>query len=247
MSEQIQAWWAQRNDGGHPESSEDWLARYAHELSCLFPKGGTLVDVGCGSAQLLTHLAPNYERVIGIDYSPSMLAAARDRVARFGLTNVQLELGNACRFPATVSRADLIISCAVAQYLTPDDIRQHLRECRRVLSPSGVVGICEIPWVNLRWPYRLGMLDEGRSYGWLRTQARRLRSFLRYCWHDWRGRPLADSIGYWHSRREIQELAAEAGFDCQLFTCWHYSSQYRFHARLASAGERSSVACESDR
>ena len=50
------------------------------------PTGGRVVDAGCGSgrvAEVLLDRRPDVS-VVGLDASPSMLAAARDRLGRFG-------------------------------------------------------------------------------------------------------------------------------------------------------------------
>jgi SAM-dependent methyltransferase len=238
MREKYQAWWSSKQDAGHRFQTEDWFEKNANELSCLFPKGGTLVDVGCGNAQLLTYLAPHYDQVVGIDFTPSMLEVARKRVEAFGLKNVRLELGDACQFPAAVSRADLILSNQVAQNLAAAEIRLHLQECNRVLAPLGAVGICGVPWLNLRnWYYSGGrhrVLGRLSALEGLRTLRRRGGLFLSRL----RGEVMADGIGLWYSREEIGAIASAAGFDCDTVTAWHY--EYRFHARLRRRGKPSS-------
>jgi ubiquinone/menaquinone biosynthesis C-methylase UbiE len=159
MREYYRAWWASKQEGAHRYQTEDYLEQLAYEVLCLFPQGGILIDVGCGSAQLLAHLAPHYDEVIGIDYSPSMLEAARQRLDAFGLKNVRLELGDACQFPPSVSRADVILSNGVVQYLDPEEVHLHLRECRRVLSPTGTVGMCVIPETVARLQSIVSLFD----------------------------------------------------------------------------------------
>jgi SAM-dependent methyltransferase len=229
MREQCKVWWASKKDAFHRQRSEVWLKQNAYELLCLFPHGGTLLDVGCGNAQLLTYLAPHYDKVIGIDFSPGMLEAARQRVEAFGLKNVHLESGDACQFPASVSHADVILSSHVVQDLDPAEVRLHLQECSRVLTPSGAVGLCGIPWVNLRDWYYSGGVQLPPSTG-IRQSLRAMRRYLHLRWQQCRGVVKADGIGCWYGRDEIVRIAKSEGFDCHIVHAWYY--EHRFHARL---------------
>jgi ubiquinone/menaquinone biosynthesis C-methylase UbiE len=228
LQEQYRAWWSSKRDALNKSSAEDWSSESAHELICLFGKGGTLLDVGCGNALLLAYLAPHFDEVVGIDYSPSMLEAATQRLQDFHVRNTRLEVGDACSFPPSVVHADVILSNGVAQHLSPGEISRHLRECRRVLRPGGCVGICSIPWATLRKPFTLGALRDpapeaslGRTLGSL---GRRLHLRLT----DFRGD--FSPMGRWYGREEVRSIADSEGFDCEIVSSWFF--EYRFHARL---------------
>src|SRR5438132_11402663 len=62
-------------------------------ISRLLPRGGTLLDLGCGSGRLLARLAHGRPdiRVIGIDLSEPMLETGRQLLEREGL-NDRVEL-----------------------------------------------------------------------------------------------------------------------------------------------------------
>jgi cyclopropane-fatty-acyl-phospholipid synthase len=248
MREQCRAWWSSKQDALHRYRTEDWLEGNAHELLCLFPLGGTLIDVGCGDAQLLTYLAPRYDEVIGIDFSPSMLKKAAERLNAFGIKNARLELGDACQFPSSVSHADVILSNGVAQNLDPEEIAIHLQECRRVLNPAGSVGLCGIPWVNLRMPFLSGALMEPPPKNGVRRSLSVIRRRLQLQWAERQGNVMADGMGRWYGRDQIHGLATAEGFDCHMVSSWY--SEYRFHARLrypvsAAARRRSHHVCPS--
>jgi ubiquinone/menaquinone biosynthesis C-methylase UbiE len=219
-------YWSTRTNGGHRHSEEEWLRRYAEEILLLVPGGGVLVDVGCGAGEITTYLAPHFDRVWAFDFSESMLEAARQRIRSRALSNIELRLGCAEKFPAEITEADVVLSVGVVQYLRKQEILQHLRECHRVLSPGGTAGVFWIPEKNVKWLSRLGGL-QGDGIGfwaflvrWLRYNARALRS----------NGPCPDGIGSWYSKQEIETIARQARFRSTFVNCWHY--EYRFNAIL---------------
>jgi SAM-dependent methyltransferase len=53
--------------------------------------GGPILDVGCGTGRVTFHLAGRGLRVVGVDFSPSMLKRARERAAHHDLDPARLE------------------------------------------------------------------------------------------------------------------------------------------------------------
>jgi cyclopropane-fatty-acyl-phospholipid synthase len=224
-----QKYWSQKTDGMHRHSKEEWFDKYSSELLAMLPCGGTLLDVGCGSCQVTTYLASKYEQVLAVDFSETMLMAGRQRTERLGITNVRLLSGTAQRFPQAISRADVILSYGVLQYLTLSDLVQHLHECRRVLTRDGMVCAALIPNVALREIYYKGKLApsqghlRGQLKSWIALTRRRVKGFLEkdFLW---------DGIGNWFSQADIEQAAKEAGFEVEFRNSWFY--EYRFHALL---------------
>jgi cyclopropane-fatty-acyl-phospholipid synthase len=221
--------WIGKTDAGHRYSTEEWLSKYASEFLAMIPSGGILLDVGCGACQLTTYFAEEFDKVYAVDFSETMLATARQRVDGCGLTNVSLLSGTAQKFPEAVHEADVILSCGVVQYLTLPDFREHLHECRRVLSKGGMVCVAMIPNLALKELYYSKILghNEGDYVGRLRTWIElRRRHVLAYL----RGDLLWDAIGNWFSQRDVAIAASDAGFDVEFRNSWFY--EYRFHALL---------------
>lgn len=229
MSEEFRNYWQNKTDSGHRFKDEFWYSKLAEELLHLFPVRGTLLDVGCGDAKILTHLAPHFDNVIGIDISDVMLGQAKKRVNECGISNIRFEQADACHFPDSVGKADLILSYGVAQYLEPKEISGYLRECKRVLNQGGMVGICTIPWANLKYLYRLkGLRDKALS-----PQRAILRYYLhipRMIYSRIKRGVMADGIGLWYTHNQIKDIACAEGFNCEIVTSWYY--EYRFHAIL---------------
>jgi len=63
-------------------------------------KGDDLViDLGCGTGQLATPIAPHVRAVIGVDPEPDMLARARSAAQDQGVTNVAWMVGSDSDLP----------------------------------------------------------------------------------------------------------------------------------------------------
>jgi ubiquinone/menaquinone biosynthesis C-methylase UbiE len=112
--------------------------------------GATVADVGCGNGAYLAELARRgfAGRVLGLDLSPGMLAAARDRLSAVGgparspvdgLGAVTLIAADATALPLPDGVADLTLAMHML-YHVPDP-SQAVRELRRVTRPGGRVAI----------------------------------------------------------------------------------------------------------
>jgi ubiquinone/menaquinone biosynthesis C-methylase UbiE len=105
--------------------------------------GETVLDVGCGAGQhleVLRALAGAEGRVIGIDYSPRMLARADELVRRHGWDNVELRRGDASRpgFEQT-DLAAAFADAALASFAMSamPDVRAVAGNVRTALRPGG--------------------------------------------------------------------------------------------------------------
>src|SRR5512139_968270 len=83
-----------KTHGGHRYSSEEFLAMEAREKLFHLDGGKTLLDFGCGSAELLAYYSPEYEQLVGVDFSPSMLGEASKRISEKKCNNIDLILAN---------------------------------------------------------------------------------------------------------------------------------------------------------
>jgi ubiquinone/menaquinone biosynthesis C-methylase UbiE len=100
------------------------------------PRGGTVLDVGCGTGTFAIAFAaerPDAE-VIGIDGDPQILALAK---AKEGAGRVSWKEGLAGELPFEDGSADVVTMSLVLHHLLPDQKREALAEIRRVLRPGG--------------------------------------------------------------------------------------------------------------
>ena len=95
-------------------------------------------DLGCGTGQVSSALAPFVQRVIGVDSSAAMLQAAKRRLA--GFDNVDLRRGEVETLPIDDGRLDLAVLMLVLHHVP--EPHKALSDVARVLKPGGriVVG-----------------------------------------------------------------------------------------------------------
>ncbi len=111
-------------------------------LDMLPPQMGKLLDIGTGTGQMLELLAPRISSGIGLDASRAMLALARARLSRPGLTHCTVRLGDMYRLPMPDSVFDHVVMQMVLHYA--EDPKAALAEAIRVLRPGGRLVIVDL-------------------------------------------------------------------------------------------------------
>ena len=112
--------------------------------------GQRVLDVGCGTGDLLVLIAKRHPdvEVIGLDPDPKALTRARRKLDRAGLS-AQLDQGFSDELPYQDRSLDRVFSSFMFHHLGSDEKAKTLAEIRRVLNPAG----------------RLHLLDFGGSTG----------------------------------------------------------------------------------
>ncbi len=111
-------------------------------LALLPQQMGRLLDVGTGTGQLLELLAPRITSGTGVDASRAMLALARARLSRPGLTHCAVRLGDMYRLPMQDASFDHVVMQMVLHYA--EDPAAALAEAARVLRPGGSLVIVDL-------------------------------------------------------------------------------------------------------
>jgi SAM-dependent methyltransferase len=104
------------------------LARFEKHFGCL-PRGRAL-DHGCGVGRLSLTLAREFDRVVGLDVSPSMLAEARENAGRSKATNLQFALAD----------DDLSKAAGAFDFVNSYMVLQHVRVRRGLAILSRLIG-----------------------------------------------------------------------------------------------------------
>ena len=127
--------------------------RASHALLRPWIEGGGLgrvLDVGCGTGDLLPLLRGRIEAYVGIDLSAEMLKVARPKADRRDVP-VGLAAADAGALPLRNAAFDTATSVSVLHYW--DDAGQGLAEIRRVLRPGGRLLLLD--WLRDPLPMRL--------------------------------------------------------------------------------------------
>jgi ubiquinone/menaquinone biosynthesis C-methylase UbiE/DNA-binding transcriptional ArsR family regulator len=99
----------------------------------LVPDAWVVGDLGCGTGVTAAALAPYVARVIGVDGSAEMLAAAASRLGRF--ENVELRRGTLEALPIDDAALDAALMMLVLHHLPSP--AEALAEAARVIKPGG--------------------------------------------------------------------------------------------------------------
>jgi SAM-dependent methyltransferase len=108
-------------------------------------KGDTVIDLGSGAGNdcfVARHETGPEGKVIGIDFTPEMIAKARQNAEKLGLNNVEFREGDIDAMPVSDEVADVIVSNCVLN-LIPNKSKV-IQEIFRVLKPGGHFSISDI-------------------------------------------------------------------------------------------------------
>jgi ArsR family transcriptional regulator len=102
-------------------------------LAALLPREWTVADLACGAGDLTLRLAPRVAKVIAVDASRAMLAAARRRAK--GRTNVEFRRGDLAALPIPDGSCDAALLVLALTHVA--DPAAALAEMARILGPGG--------------------------------------------------------------------------------------------------------------
>ena len=134
FGERVREWAANYSDL-EPRSldSQNLLSRHRFSLEMVesaVPCGSRILDVGCGTGEMVAKLTERGYEVWGVDLAEPMIAYAS---RRYG--SGRFRIGDIEKIPFDDSMFDAVVCLGVIEYLVDD--AQALKEIRRVLKPGG--------------------------------------------------------------------------------------------------------------
>jgi arsenite methyltransferase len=107
--------------------------------------GHTVLDLGSGAGNdcfVARSLAGPDGRVIGVDFTPEMIAKAKENAKKLDFQNVEFRQGDIEKLPLSACMVDVVVSNCVLN-LVPDK-KQAFEEVMRVLKPGGHFSISDV-------------------------------------------------------------------------------------------------------
>ena len=108
-----------------------------------------VADIGTGTGTLAAELCRLGLRVIAIDHSKRMLAAAAANLETQQLDGVELRLGEAGNLPLEAGEVDAALAHMVLRYLPSP--AEAIREMARVVAPGGAVVVVDFVQHEHEW------------------------------------------------------------------------------------------------
>jgi ArsR family transcriptional regulator len=115
-----------------------------------------MLDIGTGTGRMLELLADRYERALGVDLSPAMLAVARANLERAGIAHARVRVGDIANLPVLRESFDLVTIHQVLHFL--DDPAAAIAEAAAALAPGGRLLVVDFA------PHALEFLREDQAH-----------------------------------------------------------------------------------
>ena len=135
---EARAWISWARAPGHDSY---WRFHRDQFLTLVPPPGGLTLDLGCGEGRLSRDLTALGHRVIGIDASPTLIAAAREADPAG-----DYRCADGAKLPLSDGACDVVIAFMSLQDI--DDLAGATREIARVLAPGGCACIALVHPLN---------------------------------------------------------------------------------------------------
>jgi ubiquinone/menaquinone biosynthesis C-methylase UbiE len=132
----FQAWYGRMEDSDHYASAflygRKKIDNLLHQWLASLPKGGKVLDVGCGTGEQIRLIRELGYEVSGVEPAPAM----RQKAIANNPTS-QIVDGSITALPFEDDSFDGVLCIEVLRYLHRDDITKSYQEMLRVLSPGG--------------------------------------------------------------------------------------------------------------
>lgn len=145
-------YWKRKTCGEHRSQDECFLAREAKEKLFHLDGGNSLLDFGCGSADLFAYYSLVYSINVGVDFSSQMLAKAQMRLKDFDVTSDVLLLNaddsTVCeQLESRLGKTymfDRITAGQVIQYLDKRQVEQFICNSITCLNKGGLICLFDV-------------------------------------------------------------------------------------------------------
>ena len=100
----------------------------------------SMLDVGCGTGELVVEMAAKGVQATGIDFSPEMIRACEEK-RRAGAAAARFHCCSVFEYRAEDESEALISALGFIEYISPAELRDFLGFAQRVLRPGGALAV----------------------------------------------------------------------------------------------------------
>jgi len=101
----------------------------------------SILDVGCGTGELVIEMAEKGLQATGIDFSPEMIRACEEKRAAEGAQNARFQCCSVFDYDAGEESEALVSALGFIEYISPEELRQFLAFSHRVLRNGGALAV----------------------------------------------------------------------------------------------------------
>ncbi|HIH75016.1 MAG TPA: class I SAM-dependent methyltransferase [Methanosarcina sp.] len=232
MSREKDFWvefFADRRNGGHRSSAEEFISSEAKEKLFHLDGGKTLLDFGCGAGELLVYYSPEYEKMVGVDFSASMLEEASKRIMERKCGNISLiQADDKTVWEKLDSSFDRITAAGVIQYLTYQEIDNFILNSSNYLNKDGKIVLFDILDPRLYPLWKIGLFSQ--DTGFLNILRKAGFEFKNMISARAKNRPV-NILGYSHSPDKLKKIVNKHDFEMTCVQSMYY--EYKFHAIIS--------------
>lgn len=152
--------------------------------------GSTVLDIGCGNARNMIPFKDKFD-LTGIDKSEGMIKIAKEFSKKNNI-KAEFHVSDAKALPLDDNSIDNAISIAVYHHFSPEEIKDVLKELRRILKPDGEAFITF--WNRLQKKFILKRSDQKISW----TRRKDDKTYYRYyhLYTPWKIRKIIERAGF---------------------------------------------------
>jgi len=108
----------------------------------LLQRGSRVLDVGCGTGELLIEAGRRGVRGVGVDTNRAMLAVAQEKSRKRNLgRRVEFKLGNALNLDSVKDSFDIVVSTLLISELQENELQKFIHAVSNHVKSGGIVAI----------------------------------------------------------------------------------------------------------
>tara|TARA_B110001452_G_scaffold149371_1_gene124319 strand:+ start:6036 stop:6770 length:735 start_codon:yes stop_codon:yes gene_type:complete len=227
--------WDGLEDSGHTFNTLDWYKKYAEEMIPYFSKRDIVLDCGCGSGEMITSAAKYFNKIIGVDFSQSMLDKAKQIIKLNNVDNIELLCANFTEIDEySKQKVNGIYNNGVLQYIHFDETLIFLEKAKRQLIDGGEIIFFNVPNIKYLDLYGLRVFHSDERVNPINLLKKHVRLSKDIIKEKIKNKNyIYDAgIGYWYSEEDFRELAKLSGLKVEISASKFLHYAYRMHAKF---------------